>query len=125
MLYKTPIPTITSINKTDVKCFGDVNGTVTININGGTPGYHYTLSSTTTSFTATNTTGSFTGLAADTYNVMVTDANACSAATGTTTVGHPDILAATAAPTNITCFNMNNGKATILFPAVPVPTIII
>ena len=108
-----PIPTITQITETDIKCFNDVNGTVTVTVNGGTPGYNYTLSSTTTSFTSTNTTGSFTGLAADNYNVIVTDANGCSAATGNTTVGAPAKLTAGFTTTDITCFNANDGTATI------------
>jgi hypothetical protein len=106
-------PTISLIQETDVKCFNDVNGTVTISVSNGTPGYKYMLSSTTTSFTASNTTGSFTGLAADTYNVIVTDAAGCSSATGMTTVGAPAKLTAGFTTTDVTCFNMNNGTATI------------
>ncbi|MBK7762972.1 MAG: gliding motility-associated C-terminal domain-containing protein [Bacteroidetes bacterium] len=70
---------ITSINTTDITCFGFTNGALQVNVNGGMGGYNFFLSPTGSS----NTTGSFTNLAAGNYTIQVSDANGC---TGTSAI---------------------------------------
>lgn len=62
------ILTITGI-VTNVSSPGGNDGSITINVNGGTPPYTYTLNDVPTT--------SFTGLSAGTYTIVVTDANGC------------------------------------------------
>jgi gliding motility-associated-like protein len=58
-----------------VSCAGGNNGSATITQSGGTPGYSYQWSTT-----PVQTSALATGLSAGSYNVLVTDANGCSAA---------------------------------------------
>ncbi|MGN2376202.1 MBG domain-containing protein, partial [Sphingobacterium spiritivorum] len=93
--------------KTDVSCFGGGNGTATVSVTGGTPGYTYSWAP------SGGTAATATGLSAGTYTVTVTDANACQI-TRTVTVGQPAAaLAGTATKTDVSCFNGNNGTATV------------
>ena len=62
-------PPVTS----NVSCFGSNDGTLTISANGGTPGYTYVLNPSG----ASNITGVFAGLPANTYTVTVTDVSGC------------------------------------------------
>src|SRR6202043_2613162 len=92
---------------TDATCNNVANGTATITAAGGTSPYSYTLG------TSVQTTGSFTALAAGTYDYSVTDANNCAAATGTVVIGQPAAITASAIHTDATCNNVANGTATI------------
>ncbi|SUJ01322.1 gliding motility-associated C-terminal domain [Sphingobacterium spiritivorum] len=92
--------------KTDVSCNGGSNGTATVSVTGGTPGYTYSWAPTG------GTAASATGLAAGTYTVTVTDANACQT-TATVTVDQPDALTGNATKTDVSCFGGSNGTATI------------
>lgn len=58
------------------KCVNTIDGTLTASAQGGTPPYVYTLQLISSNI-ASNTTGEFIGLAANTYNVLVTDSNNC------------------------------------------------
>src|SRR5690606_5016138 len=58
-------------SQTDVSCFGGSNGTATVAVSGGTPGYTYSWSP----YGGTAATAS--DLAAGTYTVTITDANSC------------------------------------------------
>jgi len=61
------------LNVIDVICFGENNGTANFMANGGIGTIQFTLGS------ETNTTGSFENLEAGVYEVVVSDANNCSA----------------------------------------------
>lgn len=77
---------ITGASSTDISCTGAGDGTISITVNGGTPGYEYTLSPGN----IVNTTGNFTGLSQGDYTVSVTDANSCGpVSTGTLTINEP------------------------------------
>ncbi|MFN8287721.1 MAG: gliding motility-associated C-terminal domain-containing protein [Chitinophagales bacterium] len=60
-----------SFTQTDVECYGQANGSITVNANGGTPTYVFSLENTS------NSSGNFTGLIAGSYNYTVTDDNGC------------------------------------------------
>jgi len=70
------IPTIT--------CFGNNDGSISVNVSGGTPNYINTINSSN---------GSFTNLGAGSYNVTTTDANGC-IQTFSTTITEPNSLVA-------------------------------
>ncbi|MGH2667420.1 T9SS type A sorting domain-containing protein, partial [Flavobacterium sp.] len=71
--------------QTNVSCNGGANGSATVTVSGGTPGYTYSWAPTG------GTAATATGLAAGTYTVTVTDANGCSD-TESFTITEPAVL---------------------------------
>ena len=97
----------TAGSKTDVSCNGGGNGTATVSPTGGTPGYTYSWAPSG----GTNATA--TGLAAGTYTVTVTDANACTG-TKSFTITQPTALnTAAGSKTDVSCNGGGNGTATV------------
>ena len=103
--------TITSESSTNVTCNGLNNGTITITASGGTGTLTYTLNPGGSN----NTTGVFTNLAPNTYNVSVSDVNGCGPVTSSNlTITEPPALTATiSAQTNVSCNGLSNGDATV------------
>ncbi|NSW44963.1 MAG: hypothetical protein HPY79_04030 [Bacteroidales bacterium] len=94
-----------TISSTAVSCNGGSNGTATVSPSGGTAGYTYLWSNSSTS-------SSISGLTAGTYSVTVTDAHGCTIVKSTT-VSQPTALSVTTSQTNVSCFGGNNGSATV------------
>lgn len=92
--------TITSVTPTNLTCNGVNTGTITIVASAGVTGYSINGGATF------QTTGSFTGLAAGTYNIEVQDINGCSATT-TTTITQPAALTATSSPDVTICIGQS------------------
>ncbi|WP_456311764.1 T9SS type A sorting domain-containing protein [Pseudomonas shirazensis] len=93
---------------TNVACNGGTNGVASIAASGGTPGYTYLWSNG-------GTTSAITGLAAGTYSVTITDANACTRTVNNIIVSQPPVLTASqGALTNVSCNGGSNGTATVL-----------
>ncbi|MBP7184325.1 MAG: gliding motility-associated C-terminal domain-containing protein [Saprospiraceae bacterium] len=93
---------------TPTRCFGESNGVITVNANGGIPGYTFVWSNTQTGNTANN-------LAADVYIVTLTDAAMCTFVQNFT-VTEPDPLVATIDPNtteNISCNGAGDGAIEI------------
>jgi gliding motility-associated-like protein len=108
---KEPSPLNTGVSGTPVGCSSVCDGTAIANPTGGTPGYTYQWSPNAA---PNNLTGkSINGLCPDTFTVVVTDSNGCSA-TGTYIVTSPPALAVTLNSTNVTCNGSNNGTATVI-----------
>jgi hypothetical protein len=76
-----PSQLVVDADSTDVLCFSENTGTVSVNISGGTPGYSFIWNNTATTVTVNN-------LVAGIYTITVTDNNACTA-TSTTTINQP------------------------------------
>lgn len=91
--------------QTDVACFGQCNGTASVSVTGGTPGYTYTWTP------AGGNSPSATGLCPGPYTVAISDASGCSTTT-TITITEPSQLTATTGSTPAACGN-NNGSATV------------
>ena len=107
VITNVPGPTALATSTTNASC-GAANGTATIGaVTGGTAPYTYAFNGG-----AFGTTTSFTGLAANTYPVIVQDANGCQFTTSAvvTNSSGPTALAVTF--TDATCGNAN-GTATI------------
>jgi gliding motility-associated-like protein len=104
--------TITNEAFTHITCNNSNNGTITITAAGGTLPRTYSINGGYPS----NQTGAFTGLAAGTYQVSVTDINGCPAVTSTSiTINNPAVISVTSqASTNITCNGANNGTITVV-----------
>lgn len=96
------------------KCVYTIDGTITATASGATPTYNYTLQLNGTDL-ETNTTGSFIGLAANTYNVLATDANSCPAnVTSIVPPPTPDVFDYVVDTTSCFGSNYNDGSITIV-----------
>ncbi len=88
---------------TNVACNTGTNGAINLSPSGGTPGYTF-------SWGGGVTTEDRTGLAAGTYSVTITDANACTRTVSGITVTQPTAaVGGTTTVTNTTCNGGTNG----------------
>jgi gliding motility-associated-like protein len=90
----------------NVSCFGGNNGTIDINITGGTVLYNQLWSNGSTNEDPV-------GLAAGPYAVTVTDAFGCTA-TYNTVVTQPPVISLAGVATNINCFGGNTGAIDLI-----------
>ncbi len=88
---------------TNLDCNGDNSGSITVIANGGTGDYTFAWSDGSIGDTDTPT-----GLAADNYEVTVTDENGCTAVANAT-LTEPALLEVTLSSVDISCFNGNDG----------------
>ena len=93
-------------NGTDVSCNGATDGSASVAITGGTPGYMFNWSSGSTTNLA-NT------LAPGTYTVTITDNKSCTT-TATVNVGEPASMSTSTSSTNVTCFGANDGIGSVV-----------
>ncbi|NDD36483.1 MAG: HYR domain-containing protein, partial [Flavobacteriia bacterium] len=92
-----------TITSTDALCYGDANGTATINATGGSGTYSYTWINLGTAATATN-------LAAGTYFWEVSDTNGCTAM-GSITIDEPTQLMTSITPSNYNGYGVSTEGA--------------
>ncbi|MCS6934874.1 MAG: gliding motility-associated C-terminal domain-containing protein [Chitinophagales bacterium] len=96
-----PAALIANISKTDVTCHGLQNGSVTLQVNGGTLGYNF-------SWNNGATTQNLNGVGAGSYTVTITDANSCTAV-ASTVVTQPASIQASISTTDVSCHGGTNG----------------
>lgn len=87
---------------TMITCFGNNNGSIAVNVSGGTPSYTNTINSPN---------GSFTGLSQGTYEVTSTDANGCTQSFSTT-ITEPSPVSISGIPVSATA-GLSNGSITM------------
>ncbi|MBK7855796.1 MAG: SprB repeat-containing protein [Bacteroidetes bacterium] len=103
-----PTPLAVNTNVVDANC-GNANGAVTINANGGTAPYQYSIDNGAT-FQASN---NFSSLLANNYNIVIEDANGCTL-NGNAAVNNLAAPVINATPfVNILCNGGKNGSITI------------
>jgi|GEM_PF-709455 len=96
-----------STSSTPENCFGENNGTATVNASGGWEGFTYLWSNGATTATAT-------GLAPGNYSVTVTDAEGCTATANVNVTGPPSPLTASInGIVGLTCAGSNDGRASV------------
>ena len=102
-----------SVASTNITCNGSTDGTITITSpTGGNGTYEYTINGGTN----WQSSGSFTGLSAGTYNVKIRDAAHTSCIitlNGALTITEPAVISATLSSTDVTCFGANDGTITL------------
>lgn len=103
-----PSPLSITFGVTNVTFNGGSNGSATVNVTGGTPGYSYTWTP------GAMTTSVISGLSYGVYSVYIKDANGCDIS-GSTVVNEPRCLAftANATATNVLCHGNADGIATV------------
>ena len=90
----------------NVSCNGGTNGSATVAVTGGTPGYTYSWAP------SGGTAATATGLAQGTYTVTVTDANSCQT-TQSFTISQPASFSVTTSKTDVLCNGGTTGSATV------------
>jgi large repetitive protein len=101
--------TITGSSSTPPTCNGLTNGSITFSASGGTGVLEYSIDNGA-NYSAT---GSFTGIGAGSYTLIVRDANGCHSATQALNITAPAAVAFTYSTTNPTCFGGANGSITV------------
>ncbi|KAF2514954.1 T9SS type A sorting domain-containing protein [Flavobacterium foetidum] len=99
--------TATAGTVNNVSCHGGANGTATVNVNGGTPGYTYSWAP------SGGTSATASGLAAGDYTVTITDANACQTTQSFTITQPAAAITLTPSQTNVLCRGAATGSASV------------
>lgn len=94
-----------TLNNTNVNCSGASTAQITSVVGGGTPTYNYLWAP------GGEITPGLSNVGTGTYDVVVTDANGCTA-TATVTVTSPTAITITTTPVNPTCFGDCDGSIT-------------
>lgn len=95
----------------EVLCFGANQGAIGVNVNGGTPLYAYSWTSTNLGFSSSNE--DISNLEGGTYYLDVTDQKGCTAS-DTFTVNAPSFdLSASITTTDVLCNGLNTGEAVV------------
>ena len=96
-------PTVTVLTEVDVTCFGDNDGSASVQANGGVAPYTYSWSPSGGSSDVA------LGLSAGNYTVTVTDDAGCSS-TADITIGSPATVAVNGVLTNVLCDSSTGGS---------------
>lgn len=105
-----PAEIIMSVNKTDPLCFGNNNGTITVDVTSGGVSPYTFSNDAGGSYTPGTLPHTFTGLAAGTFSVNVTDANGCANQFQSITLVDPAQMSLDFSVTNETCFGDGDGE---------------
>ncbi len=102
---------ITGTSTSNVSCTGSTDGTITVNVTGGTPDYEFTLSPGN----IVDPDGTFENLAPGDYTVSVTDANSCGpVTTGTLTINEPSPISIdNVSSQDVTCSGAADGQISV------------
>ncbi|MEO5642075.1 MAG: PKD domain-containing protein [Bacteroidia bacterium] len=104
-----PAALSTTATQTDVSCNAACNGTATVSVSGGTPGYLYAWSP------SGGNASTATSLCAGNYTCTVTDLNSCTI-TQTFLITEPTPLTVSSAGFNVTCNGICDGQV-VAIPA--------
>jgi subtilisin-like proprotein convertase family protein/predicted TIM-barrel enzyme len=106
-----PSGTINLVSNISVTCYGGSDGSLDIDVVGGSTPYSFTWSTTPTQ---TNSTGTATGLSAGSYNVTVEDNANCFSFADYTILEPSEITLSTLSIQNPSCFGDANGQISIV-----------
>jgi gliding motility-associated-like protein len=104
LVIAEPAAIVIDTNLTDVRCFNGTDGSIALNVTGGTPGFTYAWSNSQSTATATN-------LSQGTYGVTVTDSRSCTASISVL-VNQPNSLAVNAQSVQVSCAGSIDGRIT-------------
>ena len=96
----------------DILCHGDANGSIEIDVSGGVAPYLFEWRNS--SGTPVSTAEDPSGLPADTYSLIITDANGCIFSfADLATLAEPPVLSASLGKTDVSCFAADDGTITV------------
>ncbi|MCK0159266.1 T9SS type B sorting domain-containing protein [Allomuricauda sp. F6463D] len=104
-----PEPLVITSDITNVTCMDADDGSISINVSGGTADYQYAISPNLNQFDTENT---FTDLAAGDYTVIVQDANGCYEVLDFT-ITQPDELVLSVTAEHEICYGSEDGLVTL------------
>lgn len=105
-----PTALVGIMSSTDVLCYGDESGSVSVSASGGNGGYNYSWQHSNNLFATNNSTLSNVG--AEDYQVTVTDVKGCEFI-GTVTLFQPTLLEVTSIVSNVLCYGGTDGSVDI------------
>jgi len=110
ILLSDPDAIILALTQTDITCNGYNDGTVTLDLTGGTPWYDYDILNPDATHTIDSTwnTETISGLVPGNYTVTITDQGPCDVVQNFT-INEPDGILFNGIQTNITCYNDCDG----------------
>lgn len=108
VIFEPPIPIVTVVNGS-VDCQGDCDGSVSVNVVGGTAPINFQWDAAA----GAQTTPVATNLCDGSYNVNLTDANGCIYGPFTATVTEPTTLSISTSVTDALCTGTCDGSATV------------
>ena len=100
------------LSTTNITCNTLTDGKASLSVSGGTAGYTYLWTGTGSVSSFTSTSASLTGLAAGTYNYVVTDANSCQKS-GSATIVEPTAISISSSKTDVSCKGGSTGSITL------------
>lgn len=109
-ITEPPILAVNLANKTNILCFGDATGSITVNVIGGTAPYTFAWSGPN-GFNSSNQ--NLGGLFAGTYNLIVTDNSGCAKNLSVPVAQTPEIIIK-ATTTPIVCYGDNNASINLV-----------
>ncbi len=107
VVISEPQPIVISESTTSASCFGSVDGSATVSVSGGIPGYNYTWN------TGGSTSASLSGIAAGNYMVTVQDANGCTESKSIF-VAEPSAISLLSTSSGALCHGTNTGSAGVI-----------
>ena len=90
-------------SETNVNCFGESTGSITLTISGGTAPYSYLWSNGDVS-------SSISGLTAGTYSFIITDDNSCTLEDSIVITQPNSLISSNITSSDVTCFGETNGS---------------
>ncbi len=108
-IVQQPAAITSTPSSTQAFC-GGANGTASVTVSGGTPGYSYTWAPAPGSGQGT---ANVSGLSAGTYTITVKDSKGCTNSSAVTVTNATGPIAPLGLITNATCYNSCDGNATV------------
>ncbi len=110
VILNEPVQLAYDYEQDSVSCYGYSNGSITLNVTGGTPAYNYSWSPS--GYTQNN--GTYSGLPEGSYAVTVTDTNGCSFSIPKIEIRQPNAIVVQSTTSDASCYGTLNGTATIV-----------
>jgi len=102
----------TYVSHQDVLCNGGASGSIEIDVSGGVAPYNFAWSNS--SGTPVSSAEDPAGLPADTYSLVITDANGCIFSfADLATIAEPPVLTADLSKTDVSCFGADDGTIAV------------
>jgi len=109
-LTDPPLVAIQSLSSADPACFGGSNGEINITASGGTGSLSYSVDNGATF----QSSGLFTSLTAGTYNIVVADANNCTATAQVVLTQPTELVIDSVTITDVLCFGATTGEIEVI-----------